>query len=290
MTADKGATDPQPGICAAELFDFLVRAPRLLALAPHADDVALSIGGLLRLLEPGPRLTLATVFTRSIAAPGLPRDTRTAGHVSAVRAAEDAEYCRTIRAQRVTLDLDECGLRGYPRDAWIGHVDRTDSAVDEVRSRLGRVVEDANPSVILAPLGVGDHVDHILVREALSSLSLTSLILLYEDLPYAGELQLSRVKLPLPHADGLVPATIDISSVLALKLADLALYPSQLTARDFHAVETHAQHVAYRGGRAERLWMSSHDKRAFESHGLRESAWSGKSLRASEAFSTVPME
>jgi LmbE family N-acetylglucosaminyl deacetylase len=231
-----------------------LRRARLFAIAPHPDDVALSIGGLVRLVDPGLRMTVLTIFGRSAAAPGLPEERRTVDRVTAVRAAEDAAYCSALGVRLIALGWSDCAVRGYPREAWTGSVRRGDPAPPALRRGLAEALADS-PDLVLAPLGIGEHVDHLVVRDAVLALAGCT-TLLYEDLPYAGETRVAPSIPPSIDSRSLVPAKIEVSGVIDKKIEDLTHYPSQVRAVDVNAVMRHGSRIGAGAGRyAERLWI-----------------------------------
>jgi len=94
---------------------------RALALSPHLDDAAFSLGGALaRMARDGWEVVVATVFTATVPAPtgfalacqldkGLPPD----ADYMAIRRAEDEAACAALGARALHLPLREAPHRGY---------------------------------------------------------------------------------------------------------------------------------------------------------------------------------
>jgi len=219
-------------------------------LSPHFDDVAFSCGGLVsRLAAEGrpvliftvmagvPVVEVNTCFTAELHArwgTGI-----TAAEAVQARRAEDSEAGRALGAEVVFGDVPDCIYRtaaGVPlyqdREAIFGEIHPADPATPEgiaamVRARLGRP-----PTALYAPLGVGNHVDHQLVRAAgrlLADDAPEHPTYFYEEYPYMREgraaatraLQtfnqpLLRVKSPLRERE------------IAAKIAASAAYRSQI--------------------------------------------------------------
>ncbi|PWR21980.1 PIG-L family deacetylase [Zavarzinia compransoris] len=231
------------------------RPPSLLVLAPHPDDAAFSVGGLVRAWR-GPK-TVLTVFGRS-------NFTRAGGFtaaepVSHCRRQEDEAYCRRVGASLDALDLPEASLRRAPDWAAIfgrqperyGACDR--AARDALDARLGAVLATP-PDLVLVPAALGDHADHLLVRDAaLAGLRETgACFAFYEDLPYAADLAAPEIREAIA---GLTPAPavvhVPLGAGLAAKLDDAACYASQVDATVLEALERHARRWP---APAERLW------------------------------------
>jgi len=159
------------------------QAPVLL-VAPHADDLAWSLGATVpRLTRCGVPLSAVTVFTWSRYAPGSPVH----GSIAAtgVRALEDADWAEHVQITLHRWDLPDCSLRGYTDDSELGAPPTTE-LVEQVADRLAGVVAELQPVLVLLPLAAGGHVDHAAVRAAAELLPASGL-LWYEDLPYAAE-------------------------------------------------------------------------------------------------------
>jgi LmbE family N-acetylglucosaminyl deacetylase len=138
-----------------------VTAP-ILIVSPHLDDAVLSLGGAIARWSETREVVIATVFTQG---PNLD-EVEPALRVFAdytTRRAEDTAACAAIGA----------------RACWLGHVERVFRtqlprlgffktrvgdfpAVPQIASSLDRVVDGIGaPELVLAPLAIGNHVDHV---------------------------------------------------------------------------------------------------------------------------------
>ena len=164
----------------------------LLAVSPHLDDAAFSAGALLwTAAQRGWRVVVATMFTGNVAQPsgfalacqldkGLPADV----DYMALRREEDRQACRALGAEPIHVPLLEAPHRGYEDAAALfGSVRSDDTVASAVAQGLGRLLAEVRPSAVLAPLGIGGHVDHLIVRDAVVRLSGRRLRL-WEDWPY----------------------------------------------------------------------------------------------------------
>lgn len=225
---------------------------RLLVLAPHPDDAALSVGGLLvRLREP---VVLFTIFGRSnYTSRGFHAHWQT---VSAIRKTEDAAFAASIGATLRYAALPEAAIRIGPSERLIFA-----KAVGRVADypRLDAVLEatiaSMRPRAVLAPAALGGHVDHILVRRVVSRILRTRdvPIAYYEDLPYAARIGARQLVESILSFDArLKPLTVDITDQLTGKLRRLGLYKSQLGPAERSAVCRHS--TRWGPGAVERLW------------------------------------
>ena len=200
---------------------------RVLAVSPHLDDAAFSVGGTLaRLVDAGHEVTVATVFTRSVPSPtgfalacqtdkGLGPDV----DYLALRRDEDRAAMAVLGAAPLHLDLPEAPHRGYASapDLFAG-VHPGDDVWREVRGLL----EGLEADLWLGPQGLGAHVDHLQVLRALAGLDRP--VLWWRDSPYV-----LRVPDAVPGADlpdGLLP--VELPQDRARRADACACYTTQL--------------------------------------------------------------
>ncbi|HEX2020689.1 MAG TPA: hypothetical protein VGO17_17305 [Aurantimonas sp.] len=206
-----------------------------LILSPHVDDAALSVSlQLVARCGQGRRL-VCNIFSDQSYQTGLRVPAPT---LRTVARAEDRLAGRILDYERCDLGLagaqDRHGLSlgrtlGWNRD----RVRAEPALAQEVRDladRLATLLADAacRDAAILAPAGIGGHLDHVLValagRELLAAGVLKAEHLtFYEDLPYAAATSrpLDMGKTRRIAADG---------NALALKLAALAVFRTRLRA------------------------------------------------------------
>jgi LmbE family N-acetylglucosaminyl deacetylase len=185
----------------------------LLIVSPHLDDAALSCGALILDAVDRTSVTVATIFTEADHPPHTLSARRYLHQVEARNAvalyqrrrAEDRAAFEPIGVTCVHAGLTEALFRRLPHRtprSWFaralpelvhtyptyrGHISRgrisatdsetTDHVADVIRSWTRTV-----PSVVMAPLGVGSHVDHVLVRDATARSGAE--VVYYSDFPY----------------------------------------------------------------------------------------------------------
>jgi LmbE family N-acetylglucosaminyl deacetylase len=240
----------------------------LVVVSPHLDDAALSVGGTLHALaRRGCRVVVATVFTADEPASPPSEVARKlqrlwgGERVMASRRSEDEESCSVLGVGWRHLGLADALFRSAPNGeahyqslkALFRTPRRGDLAVaDEVAVALGRL----NPKVLLAPLGVGGHVDHRHARKGAEQVAATVRcpIVFYEDFPYA-EAAWPRWRAHRRLVGGAV--SLDERDVAA-RLAAIAAFRSQVAPLfgDTAKLERRVRRqLARRGG--ERLWAAS---------------------------------
>ena len=205
-----------------------------------------------------------------------------AGDIAATRRLEDERFAYFAEASIVHLDLPDAVYRGYEGDAELLGTPRPDDAapIDILRREINRL----EPQKVYFPLGVGNHVDHQLLRQVGIALldegrrwvmpgpEYTGIVTFYEDFPYAWWNNFGRLgDLPEGALDGLPPDVslwpgyADISDQVERKIAGITLYGSQL-GNLFGGSRKMAEHVRAYGvkvgalgglpGMAERYWSS----------------------------------
>jgi len=153
-------------------------------IAPHSDDVAWSIAGVVHATSGFARRTLVTIFTESDYATDGTRGDR-AG-VTARRLAEDSAFCREAALSFEPGGIEDGLLRGYPDLRALFTVDdcTSDPVFQRVVDTLAARVPDRSDVCVAAPIGIGRHVDHAICREAAKRVFQHAALLFYEDLPY----------------------------------------------------------------------------------------------------------
>lgn len=190
----------------------------IVAVAPALADAVQSAGATLaRHAADGHVVVVVSAFTRD----GDPADT----------AAGEALGLAGV----VHLALDPASTRGYdgphgPYDGLHSGDDTPTIAASALAIALGRL----EPDLILAPLGLTGHVDHLVVARALDELGLPRLR--WVDLPYA-----------LRRTPG---ATLGTGEVVAVPAGDAHLAAKLAAAAYFHAeLERLAAHAVAEGER-----------------------------------------
>jgi LmbE family N-acetylglucosaminyl deacetylase len=173
----------------------------ILILSPHRDDAAFSLALAIEAwLTAGHTVTLLNVFTRSLYAPYSDADfiheNDRLSYVSAMRLREDELFLQRLTQSRarkahllmVDLNLKDASIRlRIPAEALSDTpVNPEDPAIEKIRKALTRQSELGTLEALVLPLALGNHVDHLTVREAALPLPTQLPSAFYEDLPYAA--------------------------------------------------------------------------------------------------------
>jgi LmbE family N-acetylglucosaminyl deacetylase len=220
-------------------------------LSPHLDDAALSCGGsIYRQSQRGESIAVITVFAAS-PPPGDPlspfaRSLHDRWHASAPDAHfDDPPAARRAEDRRALAALGEnIAVIHHPLPDCIYRLDpATGAALYASESAIFSPVHPADPAlaalrrlpplppgaVLYAPLAVGGHVDHRLLRKVtLACDAPPGAIRFYEDYPYAAHPGAVESALGDPALWEPVVVPLD-EAVLSAKIAAIAEYHSQIS-------------------------------------------------------------
>ena len=236
-----------------------------LLLSPHADDVALSVGGSLHRGIFRRPLTLATLFGRSNFVSGeFSPDWRGA---TDSRREEDEAFAARVNARLRYFELEEATLRpiggGGGDRIFAATADEPMPVPAALTSALRELLATVRPEIVVLPLGLGCHRDHLLTQRegtALGRETATTLVY-YEDLPYAARLGKRKIR---EHARALHPAVrplrIDIRPALDEKLRSVSIYRTQVAPGELRSA-VGGMHRLGRSKACERIWTLGTDWR-----------------------------
>ena len=221
----------------------------LLAVSPHLDDAVFSVGGTLAALaREGVRVVVATCFTASVPDPSgfalacqLDKGLDASVDYMALRRAEDVAACAAVGAMAIHLPFAEAPHRGYGSAAALFAERREDDGVEAMlASALATLIGRLAPDRMLGPIGIGDHVDHQVVRSALTGPGRT--VEWWEDWPYAD-------RADPPDRSRAVAHRLSVEDT-ANKIAGCQAYASQLGFQ-FGGAEPMAERL----GRIDAEWL-----------------------------------
>ncbi len=235
----------------------------LTVLSPHRDDAAFSLAlSLSRWSKLNVPIRVLNFFTISSYGPQCAASS--APDISWLREREDrrALYSIDPRIRIQALGLLDAPIRLNISVASISAPENQDlQPLDEIAS-LGRQVEPHfRAGLILAPLALGNHIDHRAVHCAALKAHKGQRLGFYEDLPYASwtsdEQLAARVRETerFTHV-ALRPVVIRTSEPASRKLRVVSRYRSQINRQEATAIAAFASR--YGGG--ERLWIPRHGR------------------------------
>lgn len=242
-------------------------------LSPHYDDAIYSCGGTIAsLVAGGDRVRVLTImsakpthFPQTPLVETLHSRWDTGEDAVQIRRQEDESALAQVGADGVYFPLADCvyrtydGVALYPDESALwGNIHPYDEALPRLRYNGNAYTHHATR--VYAPLGVGNHVDHRIVREwAIGLLRAGENVLFYTDYPYMRDEALIQMALE-QCALQLVPFWQRLSEGdLAIKLKAMRSYRSQMSSfwRDDEDMVTDVQRAFSHpeGGYGERFWQ-----------------------------------
>lgn len=263
----------------------LHQSRRLLALSPHLDDAVLSIGGIIaRATERGTDVIIGTVFTADAPPPTFTSPIiqelnalwKLGPSPVASRRREDAAAAQVLGARYIHGGLadsiyrtDRNGDSVYPtRQAIFSEPSKEDDIAVTLSKLLKDWIDENQPDLVLCPLAVGRHVDHVITSETFRTMALDRHVdvFLYEDLPYSTSLfppgLTDTVEDALARTSWRVARPEHVSVDFSRKIASIKKYQSQIN--DLFSDESQMETVLAKymshgaeDGFSERIWAVS---------------------------------
>jgi LmbE family N-acetylglucosaminyl deacetylase len=141
----------------------LERFSKIAVISPHLDDAPLCLGGILSEISGVVDVDVFNVFSISnYTACGI-RDTE---ETSRTRKREESDMAKRIGYHPFFLDYLDAIIRiGQNENDFINpdYHPRSDPIYDELSERLGKTILESRYSQAFFPLGIGYHVDHMLL-------------------------------------------------------------------------------------------------------------------------------
>jgi hypothetical protein len=241
----------------------------LTIVSPHRDDVPFSLYlSLSRWRSLPVKLNVITVFTISVYAP---RAGMVAGDsdtvrsiVTSLRKREDRRVFELIDKKIALHDLDflDAPLRlGIPADLVCKPQIPCVESRPEVDTLSRHFQNYFVRGLVLAPLALGDHIDHVMVRAAAIKSCVPHKLAFYEDLPYATWVPAGSLRQAVAYAERktgvpLRGSLIRRKAYIFRKRSAVARYQSQISRSEANAIARFA--VNYRS--AERIWVPKHGR------------------------------
>ncbi len=250
---------------------------RILIVSPHLDDSVLSCGDLIyKFVENGDKVDVLTVFSGSEKKENL-SDAAKTFHSNCFldensmieRKKEDFNAHKILGCNSLYLDKKECLYRKdekgylYPDLDNIYHLetDREQENLSDLTKELSKIVNEYD--VVYAPLGLGNHADHLLVNKAINNFDIKGELYFYEEVAYVCYYY--RDNKESNWGDGLKNKLIDISDFEYNKKMDAILqYKSQLHILWSNRIQMeddlNSFSYKYKNGRSMRVWYYDYKK------------------------------
>lgn len=240
-------------------------------LSPHLDDAALSCGGQIHgATAVNKQVLIVTIMAGdpppTLVASDFVRELHTrwglANDAVQIRREEDAAASHILGADFVHWSIPDCVYRLHPETGmplyptWDDVVTAVHPAESALIQKLASQLAHLPPATrIVAPLGVGNHADHLVTRQA-AALCFGRKLWYFEDYPYVQEAGALTAVVPAQTTEW-QPRIIPLQPAdLAAKAAAIAAYNSQISTffTDQHDLVQQLQTYTQRVG-GERLWQ-----------------------------------
>ncbi|MBV8811908.1 MAG: PIG-L family deacetylase [Acidobacteriaceae bacterium] len=230
-------------------------------LSPHRDDAAFSLCvALRRWAAMGIKLTVINFFT--VSAYGPQASSKDALTISGIRKREDRRTIALIspRIRVRDADLFDAPLRlGIDASAVCRHETRSLLQNGEIREVSNFIRRWARSGLLIAPLSLGDHIDHIAVRDAAIESADAHRLAYFEDLPYATWASEKTLNARVREAEQrtrmrLQPSIIRSEFASSMKRRTISRYQSQISPEEGAVIAR----FSARYGEGERLWIPQH--------------------------------
>lgn len=232
----------------------MITGENILYISPHYDDAIYSNGGLIQLLKKSrKKISILTVFTKSKWAPYVVN----VDDINSLRRTENDIACERLKCNTIDLDFPDSSARGYKSHLVSRSNCRNDKIFPSVSKSLKRTIEKHNPDCIFLPLGIGNHIDHLMVQESIIK-NFSINCYLYEELPYVSWYELEYIswkieKLLNSASEELI---LNISPHFEQKLKLMQIYKSQTGEEELFAARWHASRIN-KGQFVERIWKKT---------------------------------
>lgn len=185
----------------------LIKNKNVFILSPHFDDAVLSLGSFIKKYNDHLNFTVVNIFTKSHKGPYTlsgKKALKNAGFFNGVelykkRQEDDSQVMRNLGIKKIDLDYYDALYRRklkpsfagkifpeldhyYPTYRWhiIKQKSKSDTSVNNIVKELSSLIP--SDAYIIAPLGVGNHVDHKITRFVAENIRKYPLY--YIDFPY----------------------------------------------------------------------------------------------------------
>lgn len=232
----------------------------LTVLSPHRDDAAFSLMvALSRWSEMGLSIRVLNFFTISSYAPQ--SIASSICEISSVRDREDRRALRSIgpRIETETLGLLDAPIRLNINAASISAPENANLQPAGEIDFLARQMQAYSAfRLTIAPLALGNHIDHRAVHSAAVKAHNGQRLAFYEDLPYASWTCEEQLRTRVAETEdctkvALKPIVVHRNASASKKLRVVSIYKSQITRPEAQAIAAFANR---HGG--ERLWVPRH--------------------------------
>lgn len=208
---------------------------KILILSPHMDDAFLSLGGFIAKYSSKHELEIVDIFSYD---PWVLEHADTGDKLKNINLRKDEEK---INGQLIGVRINFLDYsagwkeREYPK--WQMDIDerKDKKIINSISNYIGK--RSKNFDLIFAPLAIGGHVDHTLIRNIVSNTLPDHKVFYYEDLPYVLEKSFLKYSRSFRKEYNLLKYVIKLTEYeLKEKEKFVRNYRSQLTRKEMEIV------------------------------------------------------
>ena len=224
-------------------FKFIQSFKQYIFLSPHLDDAVLSCAFLLEKLKKlKKKVRVVTVFCKASNPPYTDLAKKFMSECGydnpeelfEVRKKEDIEVAKILNFKYLHLDFIDAACRKsmipffvhvYPKEnqQFSGKLAFEDWLLKrKIRRSLKTLLESLSDTILLAPLGIGGHADHVMMRKIALEMNVNKLF--WEDYPYNKDRRLLEKFMKNQR----IKKVLDLSGNYSNKKKYISLYSSQL--------------------------------------------------------------
>jgi len=225
-------------------------------LSPHPDDICFSAFLAIKEKDPSNPPVIITVFNKTCWRFDAPVRSQDAARVTSVRAHEERTFAASVEATVKFLEFEDSSLRYR----FLGDEYKNTPTEDHIFPTVEKTIHDAlerydSIGKIYIPLGISNHVDHLICREAVfRHHHLRNNAVLYEDLPYVASFSEENIRVFVGQlCSHLANNTLHTPSVKE-KTAAMSFYRSQLEEDTISTVIKYGVRLGNNTSLAERYW------------------------------------
>ncbi|MCM3444723.1 PIG-L family deacetylase [Metabacillus halosaccharovorans] len=212
----------------------LFKQREIFVISPHIDDAFLSMGGLIHtLLDEGNTINIINIFSKTNFS--VKHDNH---NIIRIRKAEEMENINLIKKESNNQncfiefwDMPDALIRGHKVEGIFDYpkystFKKEDNIINKLEFKFSELIKSNLNSVFFIPLGIGNHIDHIIVRDTFndvfSHIENQSDLIGYEEQPYSF-LRTNYITVPVER-EIIIPINMDIKKKLVKNYSSQILY------------------------------------------------------------------
>lgn len=225
-------------------------------ISPHLDDICFSSFIAIKNSNKSGKALIIDVFNQSCWTFLEKIDPKNHLKITNIRYKEEMSFVKHVEAEVIFLDFKDTSLRYQDLGEEYGQYSHKDPIYVTVKNKLiNTIYKYNNINHIYIPLGISDHIDHLICRDILlQDNSLKTKALLYEDLPYIANFSEDYIRKYIDNLNcDLVATVYNLDSAKEKKIA-MEIYKSQLEKNTIEKIINYGLLIDNKTNFSERYW------------------------------------